>query len=276
MRARRAAALPAVEIESVQVGDIRNSVLMSGLVSPKSRVVLKSLVVDRVAAVLESGSSVSEGEAVISLDRSGNLNAPFSGTVLSASVAIGDVVTQGQTLAVVGDLSSFRVLGTVDEVDYHALQAGAKAQVTLPGVPGTTFEATLSRKALEGKQQGDISLFDVEFNLPYDTRIAAGMSADLEVVLSEQKSALRVPLVAVVDYKSSPAIYTLDANSVVHRVPVTPGVSDGVYVAVTGQVNAGQNLVVSGMENIKDGQRVRVATPNVTAPRGGRFFGGGQ
>jgi membrane fusion protein, heavy metal efflux system len=91
----------------------------------RQRLLLLGLSPQRVAALRGADEIVSE---VI-------VPAPGAGTVIARAVNPGQVVSAGQELFVVADLSTVWVIGDLYEKDFASVRAGAEAIVTVPGTP---------------------------------------------------------------------------------------------------------------------------------------------
>ncbi len=74
------------------------------------------------------------------------IRAPFAGTVGRVHVRTGELVTPGQPLVTLGDLTALQVETTdLDEVDVARVQVGQKVKVTFDAVADRAFEGTIVR-----------------------------------------------------------------------------------------------------------------------------------
>lgn len=67
------------------------------------------------------------------------ITAPMSGTILMAAATSGQVVSQGQQLAVIADLSREYIVAYIDEKAIRNINVGQNVDVYLDSYPGTTF-----------------------------------------------------------------------------------------------------------------------------------------
>ena len=86
------------------------------------------------AAVLDLGNSARETEMMSRTLEAGRIPAPRSGVITYISTEIGSRVSQGERVAVVGDLSSFKVAAEMPEGNIHKVHAGAEAIVRLGNI----------------------------------------------------------------------------------------------------------------------------------------------
>lgn len=69
-----------------------------------------------------------------------------------------------------------------------------------------------------------------------------------------------VPQAAVQEDKKGRFVYTVDANNQVQRNDIVTGPFVGTYWAVTSGIQAGERVVVQGVQKIGPGQEVKVVT----------------
>lgn len=91
----------------------------------RQRLVLLGLSMNQIARVTDASHVVSEVA----------VPAPASGVVIARSVNPGQVVTSGQDLFVVTDLSTVWAIGDLYEKDFSAVRVGTEATVTVPSAP---------------------------------------------------------------------------------------------------------------------------------------------
>ena len=72
------------------------------------------------------------------------IESPSTGTVISRSVNMGEVVMEGKELFRIADLSSVWVMGQVYENDFALVRVGTQASITTPAFPGKTFTGRIS------------------------------------------------------------------------------------------------------------------------------------
>lgn len=84
-------------------------------------------------------------EAQTALERC-EIHAPFDGTVGAVHTRMGELVTPGQPLVTLGDLSTLRVETTdLDDVDVTKVSIGQLAVISFPALPGQDFAGRVTR-----------------------------------------------------------------------------------------------------------------------------------
>lgn len=116
----------------------------------------------------------------------GIVKAPMSGTVLEVLVKPGQLVTQGSSLLVIGDLNSLIVEVEISEGDTRDLALGQKVEVTGISFAGT-YTGTVTKIAPAGKTLSGTqsqTVLPVKISLEGNPPIKPGVSAGEEVVIN--------------------------------------------------------------------------------------------
>jgi hypothetical protein len=99
----------------------------------------------------------------------------------------------------------------------------------------------------------------------FELRLALGenppmVGSALEVALPEREVAqtLAVPRDALVVREGGSYVLPITAENTPERIDVKAGASDGELTAVTGELSAGDTVVVRGAERLSVGQKVRI------------------
>lgn len=190
-----------------------------------------------------------------------HIMAPFSGVVTQAEPLSGDQVSAGTMAFRVDDLSRFLVDVQISEVDINSVSLGQ--EVTL------TFDAILDRdytgKVVEVGQAGNtvqgVVNFDVTVELTdADEAVKPGMTAGINIVVTELNDVLMVP---------NRAVRVMDNKRVVYVL------RDGLAVTVEirlGQSSDSYSVLVDG--DLKEGDQIILNPPTTFGP-GGPGGGGG-
>ena len=107
-----------------------------------------------------------------------SLKAPFSGTLISSSLEVGEGVVP-QTVIMLGDVSSWKIETTdLTELDVPGVKTGDKVQVTFDAIPDLKLAGHVTRiREIGEDQQGDI-VYKVYIDLDkQDTRLLWNMKA---------------------------------------------------------------------------------------------------
>ncbi len=181
---------------------------------------------------------------------SGVLLAPTKSEDDAKKIAKGDVVKQGDVLAVIGDMSGVSVRIKVNELTVNQLKVGQKVTVTGIAFPDYILEGNISRvdRQAEASSSG-IPAFAVEVSVPKLTQeqqnaIHVGMSAKVDINLSED-ARIMIPVTAIVEKNGVSFVKTYDKQTKkIKEVLVRTGKSTPDAVNVLAGLSPGDKIVV--------------------------------
>jgi HlyD family secretion protein len=180
------------------------------------------------------------------------ITAPVDGTVIARRMDVGQTVAasfQAPTIfEIAQDLTKMQLDTNVDESDIGNVSGGQKATFTVDAYPGTTFHGQVSavRKAPISVQ--NVVTYDVVITVANpDLKLFPGMTANARILTAKLDDALKVPnavlrvhpsaaMLTQLGLPAAPAnkqqVYVVRGGKP-QAVPVTFGLSDGKYTAVT-------------------------------------------
>lgn len=225
------------------------------------------------AQIGASQAQVAQTEAALKMAETNlqytRIVSPVNGIVVSRNVDVGQTVAasfQTPTLFTIAeDLTKMQVNSSVAEADIGKLKSGLPVEFTVDAYPEITFTGKISEIRNAPIIVQNVVTYDVviKVNNP-ELKLKPGMTANLSIVYSSRKGALRVPNAALRFApqnlrKNGPrpeghGVWVL-VNGEPERVKVTTGISDGNFTElVSGDVKEGQELIVESLEKTKGGQ----------------------
>ena len=186
------------------------------------------------------------------------VTAPASGTILSPiktdqdnnkQVNKGDVVKQGDVLAVIGDLSGVSLNFKVNELTINQINAGQPVIITGIAFPDITLQGKVSRVDKQGlSASGGLPTFNVQVSAvltPAQQKVIhVGMSANIQMNLTDPP-AISIPITAINETNSQTLVTIYDAQTgKLKQVPVQTGKTSETSVMITSGLKAGDRLVV--------------------------------
>lgn len=166
---------------------------------------------------------------------------------------VGAQVSQGSKIAVVSDLSHFKINGSIADIYSEYVTAGGKVTVKIgnDNLIGTIGSVTPLSK--DGKISFTINLAEDNHQ-----RLRSGLKADVHVVNSIKENVLRLPNS---NYYVGPGEYTLFVfngdDTLVPRI-VHLGECSYDKVEVIDGLNAGDHVVISDMKQYKNVKSIKV------------------
>lgn len=203
-------------------------------------------------------SSRSEASATGQMQAYLRISAPFSGVVtgrfVSEGALVGENGVNGEPLFQLAQQEKLRLTVAIPEKQAQSLPAGTKASFTVVDLPGKTFTAVLSRNsgALDVKSRSVIAEFDVG---NAGTELRAGQYAKVSINLQRPQPTLWLPSTSVVQAQSGVFVIK-NENGSTKRIPVQMGVVKDSLVEVFGDLAAGDNVLLKGSEEIKEGIKI--------------------
>ena len=186
---------------------------------------------------------VAAAEATLSL---GELEAPFAGTVTGAVPKVGDYVSANTSGFRIDDLSELLVKVDISEVDINRVELGQKVELSFDAIIGETYHGEVVEVSDVGKDTGGGVDFEVTLEiLDADNLVRPGMTAAVNIVVSEIKDALIVPNRAIRLRNGQRVVYLLKDNRL-EAVEVVVGASSDTHSEIVkGNVAEGDLVVLN-------------------------------
>ena len=202
-------------------------------------------------------------EAQIAL-RDTSVVAPFEGDIVKKSVELGAFVGPGVPAFVLAKADTVKIVVGVPDTVVRSIKLGQPVEVAIDAFPTRTFHARISR--MSSAADAITRNFDVEVAIPnHDHLLKVGMIGSLQLTSSESEnraSSLLVPLSAIVQAKDGRygvfVISSSGAGKVASLCSVEIGAVNGTDIAVTRGLVEGDQIITTGANLLKDGQRVEV------------------
>jgi len=184
------------------------------------------------------------------------IRAPWGGIVSRVFVADGDFVAPRETLVELFDPQSLVVRFAVPESECKNVHIGMKAAATLDAFGDRVFQAEIVR--LYPELDRKVHTRTVEAALAEEIDIVPGMFVRLTLPVQVAENAVAVPDQAVVITPQGESVVYLVRDGRAFRQPVAVGIEGEQRVQITQGVHAGDSVVVSGNERLRDNVEIRV------------------
>ena len=184
-----------------------------------------------------------------------SVTAPWDGIVFKVNVAEGDYVAPRAALIEIFDPASMVVQFAVAEAQSTEVRNGLPVQVQLDAHPGKSFQGKISR--IYPQLDNRMRTRTVEATLAGPVELIPGMFARVQVVLVQIPDAVTVPAEAVLaTAKGDRVVFVLqDGQARVRKVQT--GIEADGRVQILAGVAPGDQVIVAGNENLKDGTQVQ-------------------
>ena len=193
------------------------------------------------------------------------LLAPFAGTVAEITGEVGEFTTPsppGVATPPAIDLLTadcHYVVAPIDEVDAAKLKVGLPVTVTLDAFRDNPLGGRLRRIApyvQDYAKQARTVEVEVELDTPADTRLLAGYSADVEIILDRASETLRLPTDALTEDNQ---VWLLGDDNRLEKRQITPGLKNWQYTQISQGLAQGDTVVIAaGRKDLAPGVKVTV------------------
>jgi len=183
------------------------------------------------------------------------VTAPFRGIITRRFVDPGVWLDRGDPIVEVSDLSVVHIIVPLPEKYLQKIAVGRSATLTVDAIPGREFPGRVKAvipKADEGKNYPVKIVVDNP-----DLLLKNGMFTRVRLFLQAPFRVLMVPKDAVVHRTKGDAVF-LVRDQKVRRIAVQTGREQGTFIEVAGELKAGDPVVVTGNEDLRNGQAVRI------------------
>ena len=202
-------------------------------------------------------------EAEIAL-RDTSLVAPVGGDIVKKTVELGGFVGPGVPTLSLAKTDTVKLVVGVPDTVVRSIKLGQPVDVAIDAFPTRTFHARVSR--MSSAADPITRNFDIEVAIPNrDHLLRVGMIGSLQFANTDggsRMSALVVPLSAIVQAKDGKyGVFTISDSSAgevarLHAVEI--GAVTGAEISVVNGLEAGDRIITTGANLLKDGQRVEV------------------
>lgn len=165
---------------------------------------------------------------------------------------IGAQVPQGTKVAIVSDLSHFKIEGEIADTYGDRIAAGSKAVVKIGSdkLEGTVSDVTPLSK------NGVIS-FTVQLEEDNHRRLRSGLKTDVYVMNAIKDDVLRIANASYYVGKGEYELFVINGNQLLKR-KVQLGDSNYEYVEVISGLQPGDEVIVSDMSSYKDKNKLKI------------------
>lgn len=204
-------------------------------------------------------------EAQVSLGDT-TLVAPFSGDIVKKSVELGSLVGPGTPAFALASTDVVKIVVGVPDTAVRSIKVGQPVDVVIDAFPSRAFHARISR--ISSAADTTTRNFDVEVAIPNrEHLLKVGMIGSLQLAHGDETSekrvtSLLVPLSAIVQADDGKygvfVISKSGAGSAASLHTVEIGTVSGTDVVIVSGLSAGDRIITTGANLLKDGQRVEV------------------
>ncbi len=170
------------------------------------------------------------------------LMAPFDGTVIERDAVVGDLVTVGDRMFTVADLSTLWVTLAVSERDVASLRVGQTVEIR-----STTLDREIDGEItwISSRLNERTRMAEVRAEVPnLDESLRAGMFVDASIKVGEDSESLLVPRETVYSFEGKPFVFVRLESDLYELRRVQTRSMSGDLAAVTAGLSEGDLVAV--------------------------------
>jgi RND family efflux transporter MFP subunit len=182
------------------------------------------------------------------------VRAPFTGVVGLIPVSVGDLVNTSTALTTIDDVSSFKISFNATERFVGKIRVGHPVSGTAIGLPGRHIRGRV--KAVDSRVDPSTRVFKVEATMEEGIEgLKPGMSITVVADFAGEPQ-VTVPSLAIQWGRAGAFVWAVDGDTA-HRLPVEIVGRRSGEVIVAGDIAPDTEVVVEGLQRMREGITVR-------------------
>lgn len=178
------------------------------------------------------------------------LTAPADGQILQRDGEVGQLIPANQPIFYFSRRAPLRIEAEVDEEDILLVQPGQRALIRAPALPERVFDGRVAEITPKGNPT--TRGYRVRIDFTGETPLRIGMTAEVNVVVTERPDALLTPATAVRD-----GHVWIVREGRLRRQPVQTGFSGEAKTEIVSGLSETDAVVIRPTAELKDGRLAR-------------------
>jgi RND family efflux transporter MFP subunit len=205
----------------------------------------------------EYSDAMNQVEQTIKNIADASIKAPVAGIIATKPVEEGVFVNSGTEIATIVDISRAKVQVNLTEAEVYKVEQGQHVQITTDVYPGRVFAGVIS---FISPQADKTHNYLVEILLiKNDTSVLrSGTFVYVDFSQKSQRPVLLVPRDALLESVKNAQVYVVQKDTVALR-SIQTGAQIGDKVEVISGLQPGEEVVIAGQINLKEGTRISIS-----------------
>ena len=175
--------------------------------------------------------------------------AAFDGIVLAANFSKGEYASPGiAALTVISD--EFVIKSDINETDIAKIEIGQNAEITFDAYPAMSFNGTISEISPISKNIAGIVTFEITITPDAEAEdyLKHGLSANTEILISETRDILYIPVQAVYEEDGKEYVDILTEDNQIKKVEITSGNYNYDYIEIKSGLSEGDTVILTRID----------------------------
>ncbi len=184
------------------------------------------------------------------------IKSPISGNISQKFVSIGKVLQMGTPIAVITDISQFRLLVNIAPQDLDKIETGTAVTVNIPSQNIEGIKGIVRSISVQSNEAGSFPI-EIIIQNNYSKPLRAGMQAEVIWENSSSRKTILIPRTAI----TGDQVFVLkDGKAIAKKITIAK--EYGSEVEISAGLIEGEQLITKGQNNIENNQSVQVSTSN--------------
>ena len=254
-----------VKSETVAKSDLQEYLRLNGTVKAENTISVYPDIGGKLTRVpVTLGTYVKKGQLIAEVDpsspgshyASSPVYAPIAGYITSLPLTTGTTVTTSSEIAMIGNIDKLQIECKIPESKIAVLKNGLTARVALEAYKGIDFPAHVFRISPVVDETSRTKQLYLLFDTS-DERINAGMYVKIHLNTILHENIIVIPTDSIISENGKKFIYIKNDDSTVSKREISVGASVDGKAEITSGLSEGEMIVVSGMQVLSDGVKVK-------------------
>ncbi|WP_321333290.1 efflux RND transporter periplasmic adaptor subunit [uncultured Bacteroides sp.] len=181
--------------------------------------------------------------------------APISGIVIANEMKAGEFANPGSSIAEIVNISKLKATVYLDETEVYYIHLKQKAEISLPSFPDKKISGNVIYISPSGDENHN---YQVDVLIDNTTEwLKAGTDVSVSLTLNQKENIIMIPQRAIVSDKEEDYVYLID-HGIAHVRKVKTGMILGENIEIVNGLSAGNEIVLSGQINLREGSATKV------------------
>jgi RND family efflux transporter MFP subunit len=192
------------------------------------------------------------------------VTAPQSGVIDVLNLRVGEILSPQQNPQMpqirIVNTGNLKIVASVPENYIGRVNMGSKIKIVLPDQNNREIDAVVNvvQKVIDPNSRA----FNIEANIPSSANLKPNQIAQVKILDYAAQNVIVVPLNVVQSDESGKYVFVMEKNGdrmIARKKIVSLGESYGDNVEIKSGLNAGEQLITEGYQNLYEGQVIKVA-----------------
>ncbi|RRD41104.1 efflux RND transporter periplasmic adaptor subunit [Leptotrichia sp. OH3620_COT-345] len=194
-----------------------------------------------------------------------HIKSPVDGVITAMTADENYRVNTETTLFKVSDVKNMKVEVNLSDTQIKDITPGQRVEITSDSLPdGEKIDGVVSQiSGVSVKSTNlDESNTTVSIKLNNSGNLRPGTTINATIFYKESKNVLKIPYNSVINENNKFYVFLVGNDNKISKKEVILGNGDDSYYEVVSGISSGEKIIAVIDENLKDGEKIKIADPN--------------